>query len=227
MSDFNPHVPEHHGRKLARRYSPDERDKKYPMRGQLPSEVAAVTKFWQVGPILDQGDTPQCVGYAGEQFLQTEPLMTMDGPSPQSLYDLAQANDEWPGTNYEGTSVRGLAKGMLTLGRLKSYVWAAGALDVRDWIILKGPAMLGSDWLMNMFWPGADGVLKVNGQLAGGHAYLVYGYDAATNMFKMANSWGTSWGLAGSAWIKYRDLDKLISRQGEACSAVEQLVTAS
>jgi len=221
---FEKHLPKLHGHVLGRRYAPDARDRKYPMRPLLPMSVTPVSKYWQVGPILDQGDTPMCVGYASEQFLQSEPLLTMDGPSPKQIYDAAQKLDEWPGEGYDGTSVRGAAKALTEMGRLQSYVWGADALDARDWLILKGPVIMGTDWLTNMFDPAQDGTLRVNGSLAGGHAYLLVGYDAPNNRFKMVNSWGGSWGLSGTAWIKYRDLDKLIARHGEACAAVEQKV---
>lgn len=213
-------------RKLSRLPSPfDPRDLQYRMRAMLPKVVPIVSKFWKTGPILDQGDTPQCVGYSGEQFLQTEPVVTLNGPSPYELYRLAQDNDEWPGNDYEGSSVRGLAKGLTGLGRLKSYVWGASAAEVRDFLITTGPVVAGTDWLSNMFNPTASGQLRVSGSLAGGHAYLLSGYDAQFNRFEMTNSWGTSWGKGGKAYISFRDLDKLIARQGEMCAAVEQAVT--
>lgn len=216
-------------RQLTRRPSPfDVRDLSHRMRAVTPREVVIVSKYWTTGPILDQGDTPQCVGYSGGQFLQTEPVITMDGPTPTALYDLAQRNDEWPGTDYDGSSVRGLAKGLIGLGRLKSYVWGTSAAEVRDFIITTGPALAGTDWLSNMFYPDPKtGTLKVSGSLAGGHAYLLSGYDARYNRFEMTNSWGKSWGKSGKAWIKFNDLDRLIARQGEMCAAIEQPVTAA
>ncbi len=40
-------------------------------------------------------------------------------------------------------------------------------------------------------------------QSVGGHAVLACGYDDARGMFKVRNSWGSSWGLAGYFWIPY------------------------
>lgn len=37
----------------------------------------------------------------------------------------------------------------------------------------------------------------------GGHCVLVVGYDMATQMFLVRNSWGTSWGLNGYFWIPF------------------------
>jgi C1A family cysteine protease len=37
----------------------------------------------------------------------------------------------------------------------------------------------------------------------GGHCVLAVGYDDATQLFKVRNSWGTSWGQAGYFQIPY------------------------
>lgn len=208
--------------KFGRKYSPDARDLRFPMRAMLPARVAIVSRFYETGPVLDQGDTSQCVGFSWRQFLTSAPLVTTDGPSAAQLYHEAQVNDEWPGEDYEGSSVRGGAKALTTDGRLKSYVWAASAADVRDFLITTGTVVMGTDWLRNMFTPSKNGVLRVSGALEGGHAYLLCGYDAKANRFQMINSWSTSWGLDGKAWINFKDLDRLLARQGEACAAVEQ-----
>lgn len=212
------------GHGLGRRYAPDARDLRFPMRAVLPAEIAVVSRFYDVGPVLDQGDTPMCVGYASEQFLQSAPIATLDAQSPQEIYREAQKVDEWPGEDYDGTSVRAAAKVLMGWGRLKSYVWAADARDVRDFLITTGTVIMGTNWYQNMFSPTSTGLLRCTGSLAGGHAYLLVGYDAGRNWFRMVNSWGAGWGQGGQAWIAFRDLDKLIARQGEACAAVEQAV---
>lgn len=220
---------------LGRLYVPDVRDARYPMRAILgPQTTTGRSQFWAVGPILDQGTTPQCVGYCAKQFLQTAPTVTLDGPSATELYHMAQARDEWPGENYDGSSVRGVAKALQDLGRLASYVWAANAIDVRDWVVTHGPVMFGTLWFDAMFKPctgwlcglfGKRYVLSVKGKVAGGHAYLVTGYDAKKDRFEITNSWGPTWANKGRAWLKFADAERLlVAHQGEACAAVEQAV---
>lgn len=205
--------------------SPDTRDLKFPMRAMIPPSVPLTTVTYATGPILDQGDTPQCVGYAWRQFLTSEPTCTTTGPTPTEIYLEAQKLDEWPGESYDGTSVRGGAEFMTNQARLKSYVWAANEIDIRDFLITTGTVVMGTDWLSSMFNPRPDGTLKVNGQLAGGHAYLLVGYDVQRNAVKMVQSWG-DWGpLHGYAYIKMSDLGKLMRAGGEACAAVEQDLT--
>lgn len=201
--------------------SPDARDARYPMRALLPPQIPLVSKFYTTGPTLDQEKTPQCVGYAWRQFLTSAPVETLDGPTAPEIYHQAQLNDEWPGEAYSGTSVRGAATALTTDARLKSYVWGTSAAEVRDFLITTSTVVMGTDWLNNMFTPTANGVLKVSGGKAGGHAYLLCGYDVKTNYFQMMNSWGESWGQHGKAWMRFSDLDKLLKNGGEACAAVE------
>ncbi|MBN1524557.1 MAG: hypothetical protein JW904_08745 [Spirochaetales bacterium] len=44
---------------------------------------------------------------------------------------------------------------------------------------------------------------KVSGQLLGGHAMCVVGYDESKKAFKIINSWSTSWGEQGYAWVGF------------------------
>jgi C1A family cysteine protease len=37
----------------------------------------------------------------------------------------------------------------------------------------------------------------------GGHCVCIVGYNDATQMFKCANSWGTSWGINGYFFLPY------------------------
>jgi hypothetical protein len=208
--------------KWGRRHAIDSRDAKHPMRERLPAEIVVASRFYRTGPVLDQGETPKCVGYAWDQFLKSEPLMSTHGPYADEIYHDAQQVDEWPGDLYDGTSVRAGAKVLLAETRLTRYVWAANALDVRDWLITTGTVVMGTGWRNQMFYPDTSGLLKLAGPVVGGHAYLLCGYDAKRNWFQMINSWG-AWGLqdTGIAFITFSDLDRLIRAQGEACAAVE------
>ena len=98
---------------LGRLPAKDDRDLKFQLKTitKIPvSGIIPVSKTWVPGPVLDQGDRPYCVGYAWRQFLTSSPIRTKDGQSADIIYHTAQTMDEWPGTNYDGTSVRGGAK---------------------------------------------------------------------------------------------------------------------
>jgi hypothetical protein len=212
-------------RVFGRRHAPDARDQAYPMRALLPKRIPVGTRYYRTGPVLDQGSTPQCVGYGWRQWLSSALLMTKDGPSAPTIYREAQKLDEWPGENYDGTSVRGGVKALQKAGRILSYVWAFDAAAARDWIVAgKGTVVFGTDWLDGMFDPDPHGFLNLTGAVAGGHCYLVCGYSVDRNAFRMLNSWGLSWGEKGRAWLRFDDADRLIKAEGEACTAVEQKI---
>src|SRR3972149_465973 len=77
-------------------------------------------RHWRRGMILDQGDTPTCVGHAWAGRLLAPPQHFLN---PVGLYLLSQHRDEYEGENYEGTSVRGGAAVLKSLGLISAYEW--------------------------------------------------------------------------------------------------------
>ena len=49
-----------------------------------------------------------------------------------------------------------------------------------------------------------------SGAQRGGHAVVIVGYDDRRSAFKIANSWGTDWGIGGYGWIDYDASEWLI-----------------
>jgi hypothetical protein len=160
------------------------------------------------------------VGYSWHARLRALPNLQRD-PSPEIIYALAQRNDEWPGEDYDGSSVRGGAKALQAMGKISAYGWAFNAQDALQWVGNHGPVVLGTNWYASMMTPRQDGILIVKGRNIGGHAYLLLGYDDRKDLALIQNSWGTDWGLNGRAWIRYVDLDRLIKEDGEACAPTE------
>jgi len=81
--------------------------------------------------------------------------------------------------------------------------------------------VVGTNWYYGMFYPDRNGLIKVKGGLAGGHAYVVNGVDTKNKLFRIKNSWGKSWGIQGRAFISFNDMARLIREQGEICLATE------
>ena len=50
------------------------------------------------------------------------------------------------------------------------------------------------------------------GTVYGGHAVAIVGYDDTKQAWKIANSWGTSWGNNGFGWISYTFTPSVMSR---------------
>lgn len=177
------------------------------------------SKFWKVGPIMDQKSSPFCVGFAWKQWLASAPVMTKDGPTAAEIYGAAQQLDELPGDQYSGTTVRGGAKALEALGYIKEYRWAYDAATVRDFILTQGTVVFGCNWYSKMTNTSFLNYMKPEGKFVGGHAVLVVGWSDDKEAFRICSSWGTRWGWNGMAWMKFNDFHKLLRDEGEACGA--------
>jgi hypothetical protein len=210
----------------------DDRSKNFPVRGAVPQDVRT-DKMWSTGPILDQGREGACVGFGWTAEALSEPhaanLALVGSAAPHdptqfalAVYHRAQQIDDTPGEDYVGTSVLAGAKTMVEFGILEEYRWAFTIDDVIDSIIHKGPVVLGIKWYNDMYEAPA-GVLKPGGPLAGGHCITAVGYCTAASSHTgqetivLQNSWGSSWGMGGTAQINVTDLAELLADQGEAC----------
>jgi len=215
---------------LGRIPSFDERSRAFPMRSLLTQEPLR-TKTWRRPGALDQGQTPQCVGYSLWGALNTGPL-TRRYPievrrrySPTEIYNGAQSLDEWPGTDYDGSSVLGGVKWLRQQGIIKEYRWCFTLDDVLQTLAYQGPVVVGTTWLNEMFnGPDPDPGRTVDlryalpclGGNAGGHAYELHGINVEHELVIGTNSWSKGWGDEGRMYIKWSDLQRLLDDYGEA-----------
>jgi hypothetical protein len=212
---------------LGRLVSKDERDKKY-LLSRRPEAAAKQYRYWKTQPALDQRDTSECVGYSAYQWLTAFPISNRPDFTPTDLYRLAKANDEWPGSNYEGSSVRGAFKALKAKGYVSQYRWAPGSREIVDHLLTVGPVVVGTAWTVGMFMPDRLGCIDdVGGEVTGGHAYLLIGANRKKSTpnglgaVRILNSWGPSWAENGRAWMSFKFLDWLMKQDGEACTATE------
>ena len=214
----------------------DERSRNYSI-SSLVHNVKPRKVMWQEGIVLDQGNEGACVGFGWMAEVLAEPASPDLQPSESfanqlafKYYDLAKKADDWPGEDYEGTSVLAGAKVMKAEGFIQSYRWCFSVEQVRDAIIAEGPVVIGIPWRQNMYSTGSNGVVKVSGAVVGGHCLTITGYDPAMKIgnktyevFRWRNSWGKDYGVDGSGYIKYTDLAKLLADNGEACVPIGRL----
>jgi hypothetical protein len=179
-------------------------------------------------PVLDQGQQGTCVGHGWAQWGNTEPIDdTFTHNDALDIYYQATINDgspddpRAPGGGQQGASVRGGAKAMQQKGRLNNYAFTYTVDTLRKWVQTQGPAVMGTNWLQNMFNPGADGVLNVSGSVVGGHCWGIIGDLMSEDHAWCLNSWGAAWALKGYFKVKWEDIATLLSQQGEACTAIE------
>lgn len=216
-------------RGLGRIFTPDERDRGFLLA--RPKRMPTGSRYWfDRSWFGDQGSAPHCVGFAWVHLLEDAPV-ARKGPvpfhDPSDVYHRAQLIDEWPGEDYDGTSVRAGAKALQELGYLSSYQWAFDLETVVRSLLRDGPVVVGTSWYASMFEPvqkkDAEGrrrktlVIEEGSHVVGGHAYVLNGVNTAAKIVRVKNSWGRGWGAEGRAAMSFDTLRELIEDAGEAC----------
>lgn len=179
---------------------------------------APKTRTWKRDTWLDQGQEGACVGFSGAHVMSTTPKAhnpRYTHQDAEDLYHAAQQNDQWPGENYEGSSVLGGMQALKAQGRITSYLWCTTLEEAQHAVSYVGPLQIGVTWYNDMFTPDKQGFLHVGGGVAGGHAICVGGISTTKQAFLLYNSWGQSWGQNGNAWLAFEDMDTLLKDQGE------------
>lgn len=141
------------------------------------------------------------------------------------MYTEAQKEDEWEGTDYDGTSVRAGAKVLQALGYIETYLWAWDINTLIESVLTLGPVVVGTTWYEGMFEPDRrTGQVRPTGRIVGGHAYVITGASRKSGKFRFKNSWSRGWGLNGRFTMTFEDFEMLLNDDGEACLAVEKRV---
>lgn len=223
------HVVHGDQRKFGRLVSIDFSDMKHMLKPP-PKMATSGVKYYFTKPALDQGNTSQCVAYSGEQFLMSGPVINKMYKTPAQLYKECQQVDEWPGENYDGTSVRALMKVLQGKKYLTEYKWAFDLPTVVNHLLKVGPVVFGTNWYESMFEADAKGFIRIRqgSYIVGGHAYMVKGVnvtrkcpDGSTGALRIINSWGRGWASNGCAWLSFVDAKRLIGETGEAAASTE------
>lgn len=206
----------------------DERSKGYPIRMLLPDKPIR-SYSWQYVQ-LDQGNEGACTGFSvtTEAAARPDPVFGDPVRKPpkaadvdaiaREVYERAKQLDEFPGEDYEGSTVLAATKAAVERGWYTEYRWALGpgpdaaADDVCRAIAFHGPVCLGTVWKSGMWKADANGYLHATGTNEGGHAWCVTKYSKVRDAIWTPNSWGG----AGQGWITRKDLTTLLAEDGEA-----------
>jgi C1A family cysteine protease len=192
----------------------------------------------EVTPVRDQGNEGSCTGHAVVAAAELLYWRSMGRPpdlSERWAYEKAREHDEWPGTDYEGSSIRGAVKGWLKEGLCPEAEWAyvpgkpgmpspRARNSAAEYPLLRYERCLGNDNLRHAIhhrgvvivgasihrgWLEAAGREDIpfspGGEPVGGHAFVLVGYDDGRGIFWVKNSWGTGWGAGGFAAMSYQD----------------------
>jgi len=197
----------------------DDRDNKFRLASQQ-SATELKQKYWRSTWKGNQLEEPACIGFAWNGWLTNAPFKQF--LNPLGIYNLAKFFDEWAGEEYSGTSVRAGAKVLKILGYIKEYRWGFTIDEVVNALLTTGPVVVGTNWYESM--SGSTGLITIKGKIEGGHAYYLNGVDKRKELIRMQNSWGSLWGNKGTASITFKDFERLLSEDGEACIGIESQV---
>jgi|GEM_PF-1065821 len=189
----------------------DERSRNWNIRKRVKQEVP-ITQKWVCAKLLDQGNTPKCVGYSGaHQAIATPvPQLWVTTETADQFYHGAQVHDEWPGEDYDGSSVLGLLKYWLSIGFCASGYWAFTLMEERLGIAYDSPEIAGTAWTTGMMNVDSNGFIHATGVNEGGHAYLRLWNVEEEEYFMILTSWA-NWGINGTGMAKlsWSDAEKL------------------
>ena len=223
-------MPKGNRKKNATQDAPDLRDWMYePPLIRLKSKLDYPPDL----KILNQYSSGACTGFALAAAINL--LYSRAGEdirvSPRMIYEMAKRNDEWPGEDYDGSSLRGAIKGWRNMGVCREDYWPfrmrrKGELTVRRakearshavgayyrlkpeishyHAALNEAGVIVVSARVHSGWDDPpEGRIQQQDKLDGGHAFAVVGYD--DKGFWVQNSWTEGWGLTGLAHWTYED----------------------
>lgn len=189
-------------------------------------------RFWTPGPLLDQGPDGACVGFGWSAEFGASPfrVVGITDTFAHAYYRKCKTRDQWPGEDYEGTSVLAGAKLAKEIGFIGEYRWALSADDVVDSVVTFGPVVEGTIWLGSMFNTHPSGLMEISGSGSNmGHCYLLRGYHPKMRLpgegwlkrhevFVVRQSWGP-FGVrqSGDFYLPVEDWANRLFPGGEHC----------
>lgn len=181
-------------------------------------------------PCFDQGQLGSCTANAALGVLVTAPFghvgVAYIEKDAVALYEIETKIDdrqipgEYPPDDTGSTgawSMQALEKE----GKIRSWRHTR-VLHAALRLLNTGPISIGIPWYQSMFNPNSTGVLMVDPSsgVAGGHQIALTANDVTGQRVLIRNSWGTSWGQDGHAWLDWSDLDALLHDGGDVVQPV-------
>jgi hypothetical protein len=214
------------GKRLGRHVEHDPRSRDYAYEAKVATLIDVVHK--RHGGIFDQGQLGSCTGNAACGAKNTEPLYHSGSThliaeaGAVDIYSLATRLDGvsdgyYPPTD-TGSSGLAVAKAMKQEGMIGSYSHAFD-IDAALAALQAGPIITGVNWYEGFDTPDANGLVKIAGQIRGGHELVGRGYVSAPNpddaLILLDNSWGLGYGNGGHFYWTVATWKKLLAQQGD------------
>jgi hypothetical protein len=209
------------GKALGRRVNHDPRSLAFKIQA---TGTIASAEWKRTAPIFDQGELGSCTGNAAAGVLGTAPFVNtlsdlrFNEDLAVSIYSKGTVVDGYPGDyppNDTGCDGNSVAKACRDAGYISGWQHIT-SLSAAHTAILTGPFITGFNWYSGMTQPDSSGLVKISGNVEGGHEVEVVGYDADRGLWKFANSWSTDWGKNGYFFMSDATYSRLLSEDGDA-----------
>lgn len=219
-SEVNPNY------RLGRHINHDERSKAFVAKQATTLRSVSHRHY---GAPLDQGPVGACTGFTDADWLNCLPshkakAKMFRNPDGWTFYSEATKIDpfqgEWiypppPGSGQDtGSDGLDACKVLKNLGLISGYDHAFG-IDQALAALVLSPVMVGVPWYEGFDHPDPKGLVKIDGNVRGGHEFCLLGLDVKLERVKALNHWGPNYGLNGIFYFSFDDLDALLSNQGD------------
>lgn len=220
------------GKPLGRHLNHDPRSLSFTVGS--PAKALKTVLHQRVVPVFDQGNLGSCTGNASVGALGTAPLydtikgQTLDEIFAVQVYSAATALDDFAGTyppNDTGSDGLSVAKVLKNKGLISGYLHATNLAAMQS-ALQDTPVIVGVNWYSGFDNPSSTGLVKVSGQIRGGHEFEVVGIDLENQLFEAVNSWGTSFGINGHFKFSFADMTRLLSEEGDCTQLLPLTVPA-
>ena len=214
------------GKRLGRHVEHDPRSRDYPFKADDATTLVSV-EHKRHGTIFDQGQIGSCTGNAIAGARNTKPIHNINAHvlgemGALTAYIRGSILDGFPGFYPDqdtGSSGLAVAKAAVQMGWIKGYSHAF-SIDEALAALQKRPVITGVPWYEGFDSPDDNGLVRIAGQIRGGHEIVARGYIAAPNpddaLILLDNSWGSSWGKDGHFYWTVATWRALLDNQGDA-----------
>lgn len=210
---------------LGRHVLHDARSRDYDADSLVTQVTREATTYHQrVVPPWDQGQVGACTAFAALGLMMTEPFVgahsfteqdALRFYSEETRLDDRQIPGEYPPDDTGST-------GLWSMKVLRNWLLIPGykhafSIGTVKRLLQVAPVSFGFAWYQSMFEVDRHGFLKVNtaSGLAGGHQLDGTAVDYERQAVQLTNSWGVDWGVRGTAYLRFSDLETLLRLHGD------------